>query len=145
MVYYEGLFFDKNEETKLLALEENRLEYGIDILHCTFKFMPNEDELFSELLDRDFEIEILGYGSSESNSGFCIRLPKELESYYVNYDKNGNFVIPHITCSRSIDGESENTKDLIFSYFDETVRIKCRFGYCIKDSNGKIFVSHDKF
>ena len=116
MVFYEGLFFDKEEENKILALEENRLEYGIDILHCTFKYMPSSKELFSELLGRNFEIEILGYGYSENNSGFCIRLPKELESYYINTNKSGLYVLPHITCSRSVSGNSEDTKDLMFSY-----------------------------
>lgn len=145
MVYYEGLFFDKDEVNKILALEDNRLEIGIDIIHCTFKYLPNSDEVFNELVGRYFEIDILGYGSNETNSGFCIRLPRELEEYYINTDKFGNCILPHITCSKSIDGESENTKNLMFSYFDETIRVKCRFGYCIKDINGKIFVSYDKF
>ena len=145
MVYYEGLFFEKDEINKLLALEENRLEYCIDLLHCTFKYLPESNEIFNELVGRYFDIEIMGYGYDEKNSGFCVKLPKELEQYYINTDSLGNIVLPHITCSRSIDGESENTKDLLFSYFNEFLKIRCRFGFCIKDSSGKIFVSFDKF
>ena len=42
MVYYEGLFFDKENEEKILLLEKSKLEVKIDLLHCTFKYLPKE-------------------------------------------------------------------------------------------------------
>ncbi len=143
MVYYEGLFFDKDVEEKILLLEKNKLEVKIDLLHCTFKYLPKNYEIFNDIVGKYYDIEITGYGYDENNSGFCLKLPEELEKYYINIEED--LVLPHITCSRSIDGESENTKNLVFSYFEDSIKVRARFGYCIKDENGNLFVSFDKF
>lgn len=143
MVKYEGLFFDKETENLLLSLDKERLEVGIDVLHCTFKYLPNEEEIFNDIVGKYYFIEVVGYGYDKDNSGFCVRLPDELIKYYINND--GEDILPHITCSLSLNGESENTKNLVFSYFDEPIKVRCRFGYYIKDDNGKTYVFYDKF
>lgn len=144
MVYYEGLFFDEESTNKILSLESNRLEFGIEILHCTFKYLPNNEEIFNEIVGNYYEIELIGYGYNENNSGFYLKLPDELKKYYINYYEK-ELVLPHVTCSLSSSGESEDTKDLVFSYIENPIRLKCRFGYYIKEDNGKAFVSYDKF
>lgn len=144
MVYYEGLFFDKDTENKIFSLEEKRFERVIEVLHCTFKYLPKKDEIFNDIVGKYFDIEIIGYGYSETNSAICIRLPKELEKYYINTFEDEN-VLPHVTCSLCVDGESEDSKNIVFSYFEEYIKIIGRFGYYIKDENGKAYVSYDKF
>ena len=143
MVKYEGLFFDKETESLILALDKERLDVGIDVLHCTFKYLPSEEEIFDDIVGNYYFVDIVGYGYDKDNSGFCVKLPDELLEYYINFDYEE--VLPHITSSLSLNGESENTRNLVFSYFDEPVRVRCRFGYYIKDDNGKTYVSYDKF
>ena len=50
MVKYEGLFFDKETESLILALDKERLDVGIDVLHCTFKYLPSEEEIFTDYI-----------------------------------------------------------------------------------------------
>ena len=113
-------------------------------MHCTFKYLPSKEEIFNEIVGKEYEIEIVGYGYNNENSGFCILLPEELSKYYINKDKNNMYVMPHITCSRIKEGESENTKDLVFEYFDKSIKVKCRFGFFIKEVK-KSYISFEKY
>ena len=144
MIYYEGLFFDDENAKKILSLEKHKLDFRIEVIHCTFKYLPSKDEILNELVGNEYEIEINGYGFDSNNSGFCISLPDELERYYINTDVDNNFIIPHITCSRTIESSSENTKNIVFEYFDKPIKVKCRFGFFIKDID-KSYISYKKY
>ena len=144
MVYYEGLFFDDDNVKKILSLEKHKLDFRIEVIHCTFKYLPSNEEIFNEIVGQEYEVESNGYGCDFVNSGFSILLPAELEKYYINTDSNNKFILPHITCSRIINGESENTKTLVFEYFDKPVKVKCRFGFFVKELD-KSYVSYKKF
>ena len=41
MINYVGLFFEGNDLEKIFSLEQNKLEFINDVIHCTFKYEPN--------------------------------------------------------------------------------------------------------
>ena len=134
MVIYEGIFFDKNIEDKIKRLEAKlgiKLENDVSNLHCTFKYKPDNDEIFNDIVGKRFEIELLGYGSDGKNSGFIISLPCELYDYYINFDdvNTNKLKIPHITTSLGVDGKAVDTKNLNFIYLENPIKINGRFGY----------------
>ena len=43
MINYEGLFFEDEDLEKILSLEETKLDSINDVIHCTFKYKPNQD------------------------------------------------------------------------------------------------------
>lgn len=145
MVYYEGLFFDGEDLEKILSLEEEKLDYINDVIHCTFKYRPSEVELFDELVGKTFDVDLIGYASDGKNSGFLIAFQDELKDYYINRDENGEFVTSHITCSLSYGAQSSDTKNLDFKWYKKPIRIHGKFGYYIKGDNGKTYVSYKKF
>ena len=140
MVKYEGLFFNKKD---ILKYEKKHLPIINDKIHCTFKFKPKNDEIFNELVNKSFNIKLISYGYNKDNSGFEIELPKSLEKYYINTDKKGKFVKPHITASISKDGEAENTRRIKFIPLPKKITIKGKFGLWIKKDK-KEFVSFKK-
>ena len=144
MVKYEGLFFDEEASKIISTLDVNKLGKINDVIHCTFKYMPSDDEIFNELVGREFEISLIGYGSDGKNSGFTILLPEELNNYYINYDEDGNLRVPHITSSLAEGAEAKDTKNLNFEIISFQHKIKCRFGFWIKE-NDKEFLSFNKY
>ena len=129
MVSYEGLFFKKKD---ILKYEKVHLPIINDEIHCTFKYKPNEKEIFNELVNKVYNVKLISYGYSENNSGFEIELPASLEKYYINTDKNGNYVKPHITVSISENGASVDTRKLKFTPLQKKITIKGKFGFWIK-------------
>ena len=78
MVHYEGIFFDKKTQDYIISLDKNKLPVLNDEIHCTFKPKPTNEELFDELLGQEIEIELIGYGSDGKNSGFEVKIPKNI-------------------------------------------------------------------
>ena len=145
MINYEGLFFEDEDLEKILSLEETKLDSVNDVIHCTFKYKPKQDEIFDELVGKYFDVDLLGYGCDDKNSGFLIAFQDELKDYYINYDKDGNFISSHITTSIKNGEDPLNTKDIPFNFYEKPIHIKGRFGYYIKDENGKAYVSYKPF
>ncbi|MBR3890928.1 MAG: hypothetical protein IKJ30_02490 [Bacilli bacterium] len=146
MVSYEGIFFDGEAVDFIHSLEENRLERVNNILHCTFKYKPSDKEIFDDIVGKNFDIYIVGYGNDGMNSGFEVVLPSELMKYYINFDENNPDVIkiPHITASLSEGAKAVNTKNLIFKRLEKPIKITGRFGYWIKE-DGKEFLSYEPY
>lgn len=137
MVSYEGIFFEGETAEFIHSLEDNQLEKVNDKLHCTFKFHPSRSEIFNELVGKEFEVYIIGYGNDGNNSGFEIMLPEDLRKYYINYDeKNGGILkVPHITASLKEGARANDTKKLEFKRFERPIKIVGRFGFWIKEGN----------
>lgn len=145
MINYEGLFFEGENLEKILSLEETKLDTINDIIHCTFKYKPSYEETFDELVGKYYDVDLLGYGCDGKNSGFMIAFQDELKDYYINCDEDGNYISSHITTSIKEGEEAINTKDIDFKFYNKPIHIKGRFGYYIKDENGKAYVSYKPF
>jgi len=145
IISYEGLFFENDSLTLIHSLDTEKLEKANDEIHCTFRYHQNNDEIFNEIVGQTFDIYLIAYGNDGMNSGFLVSLPDELKPYYINYeDDRKTLRTPHITASLSKKSIQSNTKDLDFKLFSEPIKIKGRFGFCIKDNRGK-YISFDKF
>lgn len=146
MLSYEGLFFDSKTVKLIHSLEKNPLANTNDEIHCTFKYHPNDSEIFNNLVGKTFEIYLIGYANDGNNSGFEILLPQELMEYYINYDEQDSSLlkIPHITASLADGARAINTKNLKFNPLEIPVRIVGRFGYWIKE-NDKEYLSFDRY
>ena len=146
MLSYEGIFFDKDTADFIHSLEKPRLPIVNDELHCTFKYHPQDDEIFDELVGKEMEVSLIGYGNDGNNSGFEIQIPNEMMPYYINYDdgKSNELKIPHVTASLSSKSEPFKTKDLKFEKLKIPYKIKGKFGYWIKE-NGKEYKSFEHY
>lgn len=135
MLIYEGIFFEGKDADLIHALEDKQLENVNDNLHCTFKYRPNNSEIFNEIVGKTFEIYIVGYGNDGMNSGFEVLLPDELKKYYINYEEKEQNILrtPHITTSLSNGAKAVNTKNLKFNKLKKTVKITGKFGFWIQD------------
>ena len=69
----------------------------------------------------------------------------KLLNYILNNDEDGNFISSHITTSIKNGEDPLNTKDIPFNFYEKPIHIKGRFGYYIKDENGKAYVSYKPF
>lgn len=125
---FQGLFLEKEIEQQLVALQKKGLESNIENMHITFKFGDTE-KYPEELIGREFDIKITGYGSDGKNSGFSVELPEELRKYYKSSS------IPHITVSigevDGVKGKPVDTAKLDFKPLDKPVQIKGKLGYFI--------------
>ena len=139
MVKYEGLFFEDKDVELIHSLEEGRLDTINDEIHCTFKYRPSDEEIFNDIVGKSYEIELIGYGSNGMNSGFLVKLPEELNNYYLSDAR------PHITASLADGAKGNDTKDLNFKRLDKTYKINGRFGYWIMDDDGKEYKSFNKY
>lgn len=139
MVSYQGIFFEK-DMAELIHSQEN------DEIHCTFKYHPVDNEIFNEIVGEYFEVYLIGYGNDGQNSGFEISLPKDLKSYYINYDEDNPSVlkVPHITASLARNAKASNTKNLKFIPLEKPIKLVGRFGYWIKDENNE-YISYEPF
>ena len=146
MLSYEGIFFDDDTIKLIHSLENPKLDVVNDEIHCTFKYHPNINEIFDELVGQEIEVLIIGYGNNGQNSGFEICLPDNILPYYINYDEDCSNKLkkPHITASLAIDAKSYNTKNLDFVKLEAPVKIKGVFGYWIK-KDGKEYKSFEKY
>ena len=137
MLSYEGIFFENNMVDLVHSLEKQKLAKVNDEIHCTFKYHPNNDEIFNEIVGQSFEVYIIGYGNDGQNSGFEILLPDELKKYYINYDEQNPSVLktPHITSSLAEGAKASNTKNLHFVPLETPVKLIGKFGYWIKNDD----------
>ena len=142
MINYTGLFFEGKDLEAILSLEEEKLEIINDVIHCTFKYEPNINDIENSILGQYFEIQLVGYANDKNNSGFIILLSDEVKKYYKNV-QNGKFIPPHITCSISKQSESLETSNLVFNLLEKPVTVKGKYGYFVKDENGKCYVSYE--
>ena len=93
MLSYEGIFFEGETIDFIHSLETEKLPLVNDEIHCTFKYHPANNEIFNELVGKEIEVLLIGYGHDSDNSGFLIQLPTEIEKYYINYFKCGIIII----------------------------------------------------
>ena len=125
MLSYEGIFFEADVVELIHSLETEKLAKVNDEIHCTFKYHPNEEEVFNDIVGKKFEVFLIGYGNDGMNSGFQISLPDELMPYYINYDEQKPDVlkVPHITASLSEGAKASNTKNLDFKPLEKPISI----------------------
>lgn len=50
MLSYEGIFFEGDTIELIHSLETEKLARVNDEIHCTFKYHPNNDEIFNEIV-----------------------------------------------------------------------------------------------
>lgn len=146
MISYEGIFFDKETVKFIHSLEKNPLPIINDEIHCTFKYHPLENEIFNELVGKEIEVLLIGYGCDGNNSGFLVQLPDDIMKYYINYDEQNSNVLkkPHITASLSLNAQAYKTKDLKFEPLKTHYKIKGKFGFWIKKDNNE-YLSFNKY
>ena len=134
MTGFQGIFLDETSKKRLIALQEKKLKYIVRDMHITFKFGKTE-KYPEEVLNKDYEVKIVGYAATDKNSGFQVELPKELKAYFKN--ENG----PHITVSigevDGVKGKAYETGLLHFNEIKEPFMISGRLGYYIY-GKGKI-------
>ena len=138
MLNYEGIFLDEKSIKLIQVIEECKLELTNDILHCTFKYKPSKDEIFNDIVGKEFELYLVGYGNDGMNSGFEVVLPYELKEYYLNYDENGTLKTPHITTSLAKGAKAVNTANLEFKKLNNPVKVTGKFGYWIIGEKGGV-------
>ena len=134
MTGFQGIFLDETSKKRLIALQEKKLKYIVRDMHITFKFGKTE-KYPEEVLNKDYEVKIVGYAATNKNSGFQVELPEELKAYFKN--ENG----PHITVSigevDGVKGKAYETGLLHFNEIKEPFMISGRLGYYIY-GKGKI-------
>lgn len=134
MTGFQGIFLDEISKKRLIDLQKRKLKYIVKDMHITFKF--GKTEMYpEEVLNKDYEVKIVGYAATDKNSGFQVELPKELKAYFKN--ENG----PHITVSigevDGVKGKAYETGLLHFNEIKEPFMISGRLGYYIY-GKGKI-------
>ena len=134
MTGFQGIFLDEISKKRLIDLQERKLKFIVKDMHITFKF--GKTEMYpEEVLNKDYEVKIVGYAATDKNSGFQVELPKELKAYFKN--ENG----PHITVSigevDGVKGKAYETGLLHFNEIKEPFMISGRLGYYIY-GKGKI-------
>lgn len=130
---YQGIFFDESVRTELIKLQKNGLNENIINMHVTF----NYGRLYKfpeDIIGKEMEVIIVGYGSDGLNSGFAVEIQDELNEFYKNKS------VAHITVSlgevNGIKGKAVDTGKLKFNKLDKTLKIKGRIGYF---SSGVVF------
>ena len=146
MVNYEGIFFEGESVDKIRFLEGEPLARLIENLHCTFKYKPLTNEIFDDLVGKEIEVTVVGYGNDGRNSGFEIELPPEIMEYYINYDGNDSdkLKVPHITVSLAKGAKAVDTAFLDFKKLANPFKVTGRFGYFIKEDNNA-YVSYEPY
>lgn len=146
MISYEGIFFNEETSQFIHSLEKPQLEITNDIIHCTFKYHPNDDELFDELVGKEIEVLLIGYANDGHNSGFKIKLPDEIKPYYINYDEQNPTILktPHIAASIAKGAKASDTKNLKFKELSTKYKVKGIFGYWIKKEDNEYLSTSKK-
>ena len=146
MIKYEAIFLDEESIKLIHELEENKLDRVNDEIHLTLKYKPKDNEIFNDIVGKEFDMYLIGYANDGMNSGFEIELTEELKPYYINYDEINTTTLkkPHITASLSNEAEAVNTKNLNFIKLPQKYKVKGRFGYWIEDDD-KEYLSFKKY
>ena len=108
---YIGCFLDPEElARKVKPLGKQRLERVIANPHVTFRYHPEtvDRSLFGEKI----VVAVVGYGCDGENEGLKVQLQIENPRLAKLAER---IAVPHITLSVSADGESVNTRYLVFS------------------------------
>ncbi len=148
---YEGIFFEGETVEMLHGCEKMFIQSDIldsliakPILHCTFKYRPNREEIFDEIVGQEIAIEVIGYGFDGKNSGVLVRLPDDMKKYYLNYDQEGTLKKAHITISLGVGAKAVDTAFLDFKPLPTPFIIRGRFGYCIREGKRE-HISYEPF
>jgi hypothetical protein len=146
MIKYEAIFLDEESINLIHKLEEKKLDRVNDEIHLTLKYKPKDNEIFNDIVGKEFDMYLIGYANDGMNSGFEIELTEELKPYYINYDEINTTTLkkPHITASLSNEAEAVNTKNLNFIKLPQKYKVKGRFGYWIEDDD-KEYLSFKKY
>ncbi len=146
MLSYEGIFFEGETVDFIHSLEKNQLPIINDEIHCTFKYHPSENEIFDNLVGKEIQVLLIGYGYDGKNSGFELQLPSEIMQYYINYDEENpqKLKVPHITASLAEGAKASKTKNLHFEPLPKPVAITGKFAYWIKTTECE-YVSYDPY
>ena len=147
MLKYEAIFLDEESINLIQQLEENKLDRVNDEIHLTLKYKPNDNEIFNEIVGKEFELYLIGYGNNGTNAGFEVELSDELKPYYINYDEDepSKLKTPHITSSLALDAKAMNTKNLLFNKLPQKYKIKGTFGFWLEDEEGNEKLSFEKY
>lgn len=135
LLLYEGIFFESDAVKTIKSLEEKRLPIRTDNIHCTFKYLPKKDEIFNQLVGKEFDVFLTGYACDGQNSGFSVQFTGDIDDYYINFEEKDPTKLkrPHITTSLAPGAKPMKTKDLDFVQFEKPVKIKGKFGYWVKN------------
>ena len=147
MLKYEAIFLDEESIKLIQQLEENKLDRVNDEIHLTLKYKPNDNEIFNEIVGKEFELYLIGYGNNGTNAGFEVELSDELKPYYINYDEDepSKLKTPHITSSLALDAKAMNTKNLLFNKLPQKYKIKGTLGFWLEDEEGNEKLSFEKY
>lgn len=102
-------------------------------IHVTF----NYGRLYKfpeNIVGKEVEVIIVGYGSDGLNSGFAVEIPEELNKFYKN--KSAAYITVSLGEVNGIKGKAVDTGKLEFNKLDKTLKIKGRIGYF---SSGVVF------
>ena len=123
---YQGIFFDDIVRKELIKFQQKGLNENIINIHVTF----NYGRLYKfpeNIVGKEVEVIIVGYGSDGLNSGFAVEMPEELNKFYKNKS------VAHITVSlgevNGIKGKAVDKGKLQFNKLDKILKIKGRVGY----------------
>lgn len=145
MVKYEGIFLDEESVKIVKENEGKKLKDHNDEIHITFKYMPSDDEIFDELVGKEYTLYLVGYENDGMNSGFEVMLGEELKKYFINYDEDtGLLKTPHITVSMAEGAKAYKTKDLKFKKLDSPIKVTGIFGYWISEDDRE-YISFNKY
>ncbi len=109
---YWGLFLNEQFDGRLDKVIKNQ--------HVTFGF---KTDCPYELIGREYDITILGYGINDDNEAFIVDIPQELMVYY------DGVLSKHVTLSVSISGKPVNSSKLEYQRLDQPIIKRCTMGY----------------
>lgn len=133
-VMYQGYFLDQEsverlrdkEEELTKKLEKNILEKNVTHPHITFKFSPNDEQVLpNDIVGKDFNLKVTGYGNDGKNSGFEVELLEEIKKYYDGAKK------VHITTTLAEGAKAVDTCNLEFESIDP-IDINGKMGLFVK-------------
>ena len=132
---YQGIFFDEATSKRIISIQPSPLAEPVSDMHVTFRF--GELEMYpKELMNKNIELKVVGYGCNGKNSGFEVELPEDIEAKYYK----GNRPI-HVTVSiGTVNGERGkpvDTAKLKFLPLRRPITIKGKFGYFVFGGEGK--------
>ena len=147
MIKYEAIFLDEDSIKLIKELEVNKLARVNDEMHLTLKYKPEQNEIFNELINKEFELLLIAYGNDGINAGFEVELPESLKPYYINYDEDEStkLKVPHITSSLANEAKAMNTKNLTFNKLPKKHSIKGKFGFWLEDEEGNEKLSFELY
>lgn len=146
-VIYQGLFLTRESEEKLtnylIVNDMKPLERLVSNMHITFKFKPNEADLFpKKIMGKEFFIKVIGVGIENFSEkvgdagertvlGFKVQLPEELMPYYKGQPNI------HITHSLGMYGKPIDCGKIKFEKIPFPFEIIGKMGFYLNTKNIK--------